>query len=157
RRIADAAERAVHIVERFLAVVRDVPRERAEVSLNQIVQDAVKVLAYQYRVADTRVVLELADDLPTIWADRHQLHQVVVNLLTNAFRAVRDTRAPRRIRVGRAYEPGAERVVLEVSDTGPGVPPAVRPRIFEPFFTTKPVGVGTGLGLSVCRDILHAH
>jgi two-component system NtrC family sensor kinase len=102
-------------------------------------------------------VLDLSDDLPVVWGDSHQLHQVVVNLLTNAYHAVRSSPTLRRIRLSTAFDLERARVVLEVTDTGPGVPEAIRPRVFEPFFTTKPIGVGTGLGLSVCRDILHEH
>jgi two-component system NtrC family sensor kinase len=81
----------------------------------------------------------------------------VVNLLTNAYHAVRSSAPPRRIRLRTTFDLERAQVALEVTDTGPGIPEAIRPRIFEPFFTTKPIGVGTGLGLSVCRDILHEH
>lgn len=157
RRIQDAAERAARIVQTFLVVVRDTPLAREEVSLNRIVRDAVQLLTYQLRVATIKTVLDLSDDLPVVWGDSHQLHQVVVNLLTNAYHAVRSSPTPRRIRLSTAFDLERARVVLEVTDTGPGVPEAIRPRVFEPFFTTKPIGVGTGLGLSVCRDILHEH
>jgi PAS domain S-box-containing protein len=157
RRIQDAAERAARIVQTFLAVVRDTPLERTEVSLNQVVREATQLLGYQLRVATIKVVLDLSDALPVVWGDAHQLHQVVVNLLTNAYQAVRGSAPPRRIRLSTAFDAERARVVLEVADTGPGIPAAICLRIFEPFFTTKPVGVGTGLGLSVCRDILREH
>jgi PAS domain S-box-containing protein len=157
RRIHDAAERAAHIVQTFLVVVRDTPLAREEVSLNQVVVEAVRLLDYQLRVATIKTVLELSDALPVVWGDKHQLHQVVVNLLTNAYHAVRSIALPRRIRLSTAFDIERARVTLEVTDTGPGIPEAIRSRIFEPFFTTKPIGVGTGLGLSVCRDILHEH
>ena len=108
-------------------------------------------------MATIKAVLDLSDALPVVWGDSHQLHQVVVNLLTNAYHAVRSSAPPRRIRLSTAFDLERAQVALEVTDTGPGMPEAIRPRIFEPFFTTKPIGVGTGLGLSVCRDILHEH
>jgi PAS domain S-box-containing protein len=157
RRIQEAAERAARIVQTFLVVVRDTPLAREEVSLNRVVGEVVQLLAYQLRVATVKIVLELSDALPVVWGDPHQLHQVVVNLLTNAYHAVRSSAPPRRIRLSTTFDLERARVALEVTDSGPGIPKAIRPRIFEPFFTTKPIGVGTGLGLSVCRDILREH
>ena len=157
RHIQAAAERAARIVQTFLVVVRDTPLERVEVSLNQIAREAVQLLAYQLRMDNIKLTLDLADSLPIVWGDPHQLHQVVVNLLTNAYQAVRGSAPPRRIRLSTTFDIARARVALEVTDTGPGIPESIRPRIFEPFFTTKPVGVGTGLGLSVCRDILREH
>ena len=90
------------------------------------------------------------------WGDPHQLHQVVVNLLTNAHQALRETPPPHQIILTTQYNAARQEVRLEVLDTGPGIPPALQARIFEPFFTTKPAGVGTGLGLSLCQSIIAA-
>ena len=90
-------------------------------------------------------------------ADPHQLHQVIVNLVTNAHHALREVPGPRRLTLTTRYDPMGLRVVLEVADTGPGIPPTLQARLFEPFFTTKPPGVGTGLGLPLCRGIIEEH
>jgi len=157
RKIIQAAERCVRIVKNFLALARQHPPERQSVQLNQVIQEAVELLAYQLRVDDVEVDLRLADDLPTLWADRDQLYQVVVNLISNAQQAMHNTRVPRRLTITTQADPGLAHIVLEVADTGPGVPPALRQRIFEPFFTTKPPGVGTGLGLSLCHGMVTTH
>jgi two-component system NtrC family sensor kinase len=144
-------------VRNFLALARQYPPERQQVKLNQIVQEAVELLAYPLRVDDVEVKLDLVPDLPVLWADPHQLHQVLVNLVTNAHQAMRETPPPRRLTLTTRFEPAHGRVSLEVTDTGPGIPPPVRARIFEPFFTTKPAGQGTGLGLSLCLGIIEEH
>ncbi len=156
-KIEKAAERCARIVKNFLALARQHPPERSRVSLNQVVQDAVELLAYQLRVDDVEVVLRLADGLPGLWADPHQLHQVVINLASNAHDAMREAPRPWRVELITAYDPARGRAMLEVADTGPGIPPEIRARIFEPFFTTKPVGKGTGLGLSLCLGIVESH
>jgi two-component system NtrC family sensor kinase len=79
----------------------------------------------------------------------------VTNLLVNAQQAMQDMPPPRIIRISTRQAHG--RIELEVADTGPGIPPEIRARVFEPFFTTKPVGLGTGIGLSVSRGIILAH
>jgi CheY-like chemotaxis protein len=80
-----------------------------------------------------------------------------VNLVTNAHQALREASALRQLTLTTRYEPAPARVVLEVTDTGPGIPPEIQARLFEPFFTTKPPGVGTGLGLSLCQGIIESH
>jgi two-component system NtrC family sensor kinase len=80
------------------------------------------------------------------------LNQVVMNIIGNAADAIEGTG---RVRVATRTE--GEDYIIEVSDTGPGVPEAIRARIFEPFFTTKPVGSGTGLGLSIAYAVVEAH
>jgi nitrogen fixation negative regulator NifL len=156
-KIATAAHRCVRIVQNFLALARQHPPERQQVRLNQIVREAVELLAYPLRVDNVAVQLDLADDLPVLWADSHQLHQVIVNLITNAHQAMHGGESARRLTIRTRSEALGSRVLLEVADTGPGIPDEVLARIFEPFFTTKPVGQGTGLGLSLCQGIVEQH
>jgi two-component system NtrC family sensor kinase len=152
--ISQSAERCVHIVRNFLALARQNPPQRTSVMLNTVVEEALAILAYTLRVDDVEVERQLASDLPPLWADPHQLHQVVVNLLTNAHQALCESGLPRRLTVRTQYHPARRRAVLEVADTGPGIPAPLQERIFEPFFTTKPPGVGTGLGLPFCKGII---
>jgi signal transduction histidine kinase/ActR/RegA family two-component response regulator len=154
-KIADAAERCARIMRNFLGLARHQAPERQPTQLNDVVKNAVELVAYPLRVDAVEVVLELTPELPVLLADPHQLHQVVVNLVTNAHYAMREAAPPRRLTVTTRFDP--ERVVLEIVDTGPGIPPELHARIFEPFFTTKPAGQGTGLGLSLCQGIVESH
>jgi signal transduction histidine kinase len=155
--IDKAARRCVRIVRNFLALARQRPPERSATRLNDLVQGAVELLAYELRTDGVEVVLELADDVPVLWADPHQLHQVLVNLIANAHQAMRRHQQPRQLLLATRHQPDRARVQLEVADTGPGIPPDVLAKIFEAFFTTKPAGEGTGLGLSLCQSIIEEH
>ncbi len=155
--INQSAERCMHIVRNFLALARQNPPQHTSVALNAVVEEALALLTYALRVDDIDLQLQLAVDLPPLWADPHQLHQVVVNLLTNAHQALRAAAAPRRLTLATRYDPARGLASLEVGDTGPGIPPELQARIFEPFFTTKPPGVGTGLGLPFCKGIIEGH
>jgi hypothetical protein len=86
-KIDDAAGRCVRIVRNFLALARRQAPERGEVQLNDVVQQAVELLAYELRTGNVEVSLGLAEDLPVLWADGHQLHQVLVNIVANAHHA----------------------------------------------------------------------
>jgi nitrogen-specific signal transduction histidine kinase/ActR/RegA family two-component response regulator len=155
--IAHAADRCASIVRNFLALARKYPPERQVVRINDIARDAAELLAYHLRVDGIEVKLDLEEDLPPLWADPHQLHQVVVNLITNARDELRKAPAPRRLTLRTHAGKTRGRVAVDVEDTGPGVSEEIRDRIFEPFFTTKPVGAGTGLGLSLCHGIVDSH
>ena len=156
-KITKAAERCARIVRNFLTLARQHPPEREQVRLNQVIREAVELLAYPLRVDDVQVTPDFADDLPVLWADPNQLHQVVVNLVTNAHHAMRETQPPRRLILTTRYNAEEGRLSLTVADTGPGIPADIQGRIFEPFFTTKAPEQGTGLGLSVCHGIIEAH
>jgi len=155
----EAAIRCGRIVKNFLALARQYPPEHQEIQLDQIVHDALELLAYHLRVDNVEVTLDLAPGLPMLWADPHQLHQVLVNLVTNAHFAMRGLPPgrPRQLRLTSGVDAARRRVFLEVADTGPGIQPEIQSRIFEPFFTTKPPGQGTGLGLSLCQGIVEGH
>ncbi|MFL5304368.1 MAG: sensor histidine kinase [Polyangia bacterium] len=126
-------------------------RTTALVDLRTCVDRAVKIVQHEVRGrAELRLQL---DPVPPVRANAARLEQVIINLLTNAFRAVGDRARDRHV-VAITTRGMTDRVRFEISDTGPGVPPHLAEQIFEPFFTTRPVGSGTGLGLSICRSII---
>jgi len=157
QKVAEAAERCGRIVKNFLALARRRPTRYQRVHLDRVVREALELLVYRLRVDNVDVAVELADDLPLLWADPHQLHQVVVNLVTNAHQAMCGPREPKRLTIGAVFDPERMRNVLRIADTGPGIPAEIRARIFEPFYTTKAPGQGTGLGLSLCQSIVEGH
>ena len=152
-----AADRCVRIVRNFLALARQRPSERGRTIVRDLINGSVELLAYELRTDGITVEVDVANDVPLLWADAHQLHQVLVNLITNAHHAMRRQPGSRRITLTARRDAAAGSARLAIADTGPGIPPEVRTRIFEPFFTTKPVGEGTGLGLSLCHSIIAEH
>lgn len=152
--IGSAANRCARIVRTFLAMAREQPLERTPTDLSEVVLTAVDVAAMSPALKSVNIETEISPDLPMTLADEDQLSQVLVNLLLNAGQAMTDTSKP-KIRVQALQSSG--RIELSVSDNGPGVPEALRPRIFEPFFTTKDIGQGTGVGLALSQRIVEAH
>ena len=146
--------RASQVVKDLLAFARRSEPLQAPLDLNAVVARTLRIRQYQFNEAGVRVDTELATDLPSVMGDPRQLQQVCLNLLTNAVQAMLGAKGG-SLRV-RTY-PCAGDVVLEVTDSGPGISPAARAHIFEPFFTTKKEGEGTGLGLSVSYGIVTAH
>jgi two-component system NtrC family sensor kinase len=143
-------------------MARQRPPARRAVQVNDIVRAAADMLGYTLRSHGVRVELALAERLPDVQADADQIGQVVLNLMVNAQQAMEGAGTAERVMAVstgvEAPRPGREpRVWVRVADSGPGVPVALRPQLFEPFFTTKAAGLGTGLGLSVSRGIVHEH
>jgi two-component system NtrC family sensor kinase len=124
--------------------------------LNQIIQDSLTLVAYEFeRRYSIKIVADLEPDLPLLECNQNQITQVLINLLTNAGDALRDSGGTIRVASFAQDEEGS--LSFSVGDTGKGVPPEISDRIFEPFFTTKPVGKGTGLGLSIASNIVELH
>jgi two-component system NtrC family sensor kinase len=144
--------RASQVVKDLLTFARKSESRRLSLDLNEIVERAIRVSAYELGTRHIAVEAALAPDLSSVFGDPRQLQQVVLNLVTNAIQAMAPQGAG-TLRVATRAE--GDRVVLEVSDTGSGIPERARPHIFEPFFTTKQEG--TGLGLSVSYGIVTAH
>lgn len=149
------AMRAAKIVSHLLTFARQQPAERSEADVNAIVADTIALRQYALRAAQIELDVVLEPGLPRTWADPFQLQQVVLNLLGNAEQVLVEWLGPRRIAVSTRRE--GSRLIVAVSDTGPGVAPEQRDRIFNPFYTTKPVGQGTGLGLSISDGIVRGH
>jgi PAS domain S-box-containing protein len=152
-----SVQRCARIVKNFFALARQHPTERQQVQLNDIITETMELLAYSLRVDGIDLRIDLGEQLPALWADPHQLHQVIVNLVSNAHRALREVTRARRLTLSTSYDVSQSRIVLTVGDTGLGIPPELKARIFEPFFTTKPAGQGTGLGLPLCQGIVEGH
>lgn len=156
-KIRQAAERCVRIVKTFLAIARQQPPERTWVHLNELIAMALELVGYGLHTTDIEVNLDLASDLPPLFADADQLTQVFTNLILNAQQALSELTGPRRLAIATRYQPCAHQVRVEVTDNGPGIPAALRSRIFEPFYTSKPVGTGTGIGLSFSYGVVTSH
>ena len=157
------AERARRIVKNLLYFARENKPQRTRVDVNEIVERTIALRSYELRVEDIIVECDLAPGLPHTMADPYQLQQVILNLVVNAEQALLEDRGQGHVWVrtrhsfhGNGRRTG-ETIVLEVSDDGPGIPPAIASRIFDPFFTTKAAGLGTGLGLSIVYGIVHQH
>src|SRR5207237_209652 len=115
-KILAGADRCARIVRNFLALARQRSPERSDVWLNQIVQETIELLGYDLRTSNVDVVLDLADDVSSTWADGHQIQQVVVNLVANAIQAMRPIETPRRLALTTRLERGPARISLEVAD-----------------------------------------
>jgi signal transduction histidine kinase len=129
-------------------------RNRAALSLNDLVHEVLALMEAELRRNRISVELELDEHLPSTNGDRIQLQQVLTNLMTNAIEAMAEKKWPRILRIkSETQEPSG--VLISVADTGKGIDPKIIDRIFNPLFTTKSNGMG--LGLSICRSIIEAH
>ncbi|WP_306818154.1 sensor histidine kinase [Archangium lipolyticum] len=150
----DGAERVRLIVKDLKVLSHPNDMELGPVDVVTTLRGAAKVAAYEMR--DRARLVEDLDAVPAVNAHRARLSQVFLNLLINAAHAIPPGQAKQNeIRLSARMD-GPTRVLVEVSDTGCGISQENLERIFSPFFTTKPVGVGTGLGLSVCHGIVTA-
>jgi two-component system NtrC family sensor kinase len=153
RVILQEAQRTKQIVQNLLSFARQMPPQRKAVQLNSILQRTVHLRSYDFISHGIQVIERLDETLPAVIGDSHQLQQVFLNILNNAYDAVREGNRAARIEVMSA---NAESFVeISFRDNGIGI---VDPeKIFDPFFTTKDIGKGTGLGLSICYGIVREH
>ena len=155
--ILSESDRAAKIVRNLLTFARKRQSTRTLVDLNQVLRETLALRSYEQRVTNIMVLDALASGLPQIFADPHQIQQVLLNLIINAEQAMLSAHGRGTLVVRTWHEADRELVVLEVNDDGPGVPTDVQARVFDPFFTTKDVGKGTGLGLTVAYAIVQEH
>ncbi len=148
----EGADRVRNIVRDLKVFGRGNEEVRGPVVVRRILDSSINIAWNEIRHR-ARLVKDFAD-VPLIEGNESRLGQVFLNLLLNAAQAIPEGEAERNeIRVSAATDRDG-RVIVEVRDTGAGIAPEILARIFEPFFTTKPIGVGTGLGLWICRGIL---
>src|SRR5207244_10297605 len=155
--ILGESEIAARIVRNRLTFARKRQTTRVMVDVNQVVRETLALRAYEQRVSNIVVIDALSAGLPQVFADGHQLQQVLLNLIINAEQAMLSAHGRGVLVVRTWHDAEQESVILEINDDGPGVPDEVQPKIFDPFFTTKEVGKGTGLGLTVAYAIVQEH
>jgi two-component system NtrC family sensor kinase len=153
RVILQEAQRTKQIVQNLLSFARQMPPQRKPVQLNSVLQRTVHLRSYDFISHGIQVIERLDESLPVVIGDSHQLQQVFLNILNNAYDAVRETSRPSRIEVMSAS--ANSYVEISFRDNGIGIIDAGK--IFDPFFTTKDIGKGTGLGLSICYGIVREH
>ena len=153
RIILQEAQRTKQIVQNLLSFARQMPPQPRPVQVNTILSRTVQLRAYDFHSRGVQVVEQLDPELPQVIGDAHQLQQVFLNILNNAYDAVRDSGRPARIEIRTTNLGGF--VEISFRDNGYGI--SFPERIFDPFFTTKEIGKGTGLGLSICYGIVREH
>jgi signal transduction histidine kinase len=154
--VEQEVERMARLVGNLLQFSRAGMDRVSTVDVCEEVHRTLELIEHHLRKHQVRAEPDCAPAISVIYADRQQLRQVLLNLFTNAVDAMPGGgRLVPRVRSGELA--GRPAVVVEVTDTGTGIPPELIPRVSEPFFTTKPEGKGTGLGLAICRRIVKQH
>lgn len=151
--VADG-RRAHDVIHNIRNTIKKGETLREATDLNAIVTKIARMLQTEMAAYSCELETFLAEDLPGVEVDPVQIHQVLINLVTNAREAMRDTPLSNR-KVQVATQNGDGSVAVSVRDYGPGIPEEVRERLFEQFFTTKDEGLG--MGLTIVRSIIEAH
>jgi signal transduction histidine kinase/CheY-like chemotaxis protein len=154
KKIVEQAMRVKRIVEKLLIFARRTSGAFEPLSVNEVVTAAIEFKEYDFRAHKIEVERSLDPSNPLVSGNRTELEQVLVNILHNADQAL----APAgKGKVAVATRRAGAHVEISVCDDGPGIAPEILPKIFDPFFTTKPLGIGTGLGLTVSYGIVRRH
>jgi histidine kinase len=159
KKIVSNVERASKIINHMREFGRKSDMTLEKVQMNDVLKKAHEVLGHQLKLRGIEVIWKLQKDLPVIIADTLRLEQVFINLLVNERDAIEEKieikgEATKKEEIIIKTSSKRDNVIVEVSDTGLGIPENIKNKIFEPFFTTKKVGKGTGLGLSISYGIV---
>jgi two-component system, LuxR family, sensor kinase FixL len=155
--ILQEVERMADLVSNLLQFSRRSYKQISSIDLREELRKALEFIEYYLRSHQIDVIQDFAGQLPTVQADRQQLIQVFLNLITNASDAM-PAGGTLTVKIyASSLAEDHRAVTIEFSDTGHGVASADLPRLWEPFFTTKPEGKGTGLGLAICRRTVEEH
>jgi C4-dicarboxylate-specific signal transduction histidine kinase len=149
------ADRGKEIVDRIRAHIKKAPPRNDRFDINEAIGEVIEMVRAQIEKNSVSVRTRLAVGLTSVWGDRVQLQQVVLNLILNAIEAMGSVEAPARMLSIRTEQTEPEGILLAVHDSGPGIDPDHLQRVFDPFYTTK--NSGLGMGLSICRSIIDAH
>jgi signal transduction histidine kinase len=155
REILDAVERCRRIAGDLLGFARRHPTEREPLDVGEVVRATLELRRRDMELHGIRTPVSIADALPRIIGDRHQLQQVFLNIVVNAEQALGERGGALDVEV--QTDAAREAVTVRFANDGPPIPADELPHIFDPFFTTKGQDEGTGLGLAICRRIVQEH
>lgn len=154
--IVNQAQRAGEIIRRLRKFVTKGETTRTFYDLNQLVRNVIKLAEMDARAHGVQILNDYSESLALVRVDAILIEQVLLNLLRNAIDAIKGEDASElRIISVRTYQHDVDKIVVSVSDTGPGIDHASKTRIFETFYTTKESG--TGVGLAICKSIVEEH
>lgn len=154
--VEQEVERMGNLVGNLLQFSRRGQRQISSVNVAEELVKSLELIQDHLRIRRIQVVQAFDPDVPVIQADRQQMRQVFLNLLTNASDAMPEG-GTLTVRTNLDTLAGGKRVVIEFADTGVGIPAEHVPKVMEPFFSTKEEGKGTGLGLAICRRAVQEH
>jgi PAS domain S-box-containing protein len=155
--IDQEVERMAALVSNLLLSSRRSHQQISSIKIDEELQNSLEFIHYHLRSHSITVATDFANDLPSVQADRPQVRQVFLNLLTNASDAMPEGGTLTVRARKHPLENGSAAVLIEFSDSGIGIEPEDVPKLWEPFFTTKSEGKGTGLGLPICRRTVEEH
>jgi PAS domain S-box-containing protein len=153
--INSEAQRAASVTKNLLTFARKHAPVKQPTQINNIIEDVLKLRAYEHKANSIKVDRQLAPDIPEIMADYFQIQQVFINIIINAEHFMAEEHKKGTLTITTKKQNNT--VTISFADDGPGIPPENLRRIFDPFFTTKEAGKGTGLGLSICHGIVSEH
>ncbi|MBN1104710.1 MAG: two-component sensor histidine kinase, partial [Deltaproteobacteria bacterium] len=147
--------RCKEITHKLLSFARKTDSRVKELQINDIIHEVVRLSEQRARFSNATIETDLQENLPLVRASETEMQQVFLNLITNGLDAV-EKKGGRLLLASRLESSGplSPNILIDVADSGQGIPKANLARVFDPFFTTKPVGKGTGLGLSICFGIV---
>lgn len=151
--LKSASRKIESVIKRVMDFAKPAEPNLALININQAIQDALNLTAVTLRKSGISIETNLEDDLPSCYADPHLVEVAVLNLINNAAEAMAKMDAGKAIKVSSGISETS--ILIDVSDSGPGVPRELRNKVFDPFFTTK--NDGTGIGLSLCHRIVSDH
>ena len=152
--MADAVQRADKVIKGLLNFSRSEKLALVPMDLNSVIEESLVLVRHEFTKHNISLEKNLAGGLPQVGLDQGKIKQVFINMFMNAIQAMGSDGG---LSVKTSVRPADESVVVQIEDTGSGIPEDKLDKLFEPFFTTKPVGSGTGLGLSVSKNIIELH
>jgi signal transduction histidine kinase len=151
--LKSASRKIESVIKKVMDFAKPAEPKMAVIRINKPVKDALNLTAVTLRKSGIAIETRLDNHLPACHADPNLIEAAVLNLINNAAEAMATMDIDKKIKVSSGTTESG--IFIEVSDSGPGVPPEIRNRVFDPFFTTK--NDGTGIGLSLCHRIVSDH